>query len=58
MSFGAHLVDILSVPRHGKVEVTYHAPLPVAEFQDRKALSAACEAAVRDGFPEALRAPG
>jgi 1-acyl-sn-glycerol-3-phosphate acyltransferase len=50
MDFGRHLVAILSAPRMGRVRVTYHAPLPVAAFADRKALAAAAEVAVRDGL--------
>ncbi len=50
--FGASLLAVLAAPRHGGVTVTYHQPLRVAEFADRKALAAAAEAAVRSGFSE------
>lgn len=44
MDFGPHLLKVLSAPRQGMVEVTWHAPLQVAAFRDRKALAAkACE---------------
>jgi 1-acyl-sn-glycerol-3-phosphate acyltransferase len=49
MSFGESLVAILALPRQGSVRVTYHPPLSVADFADRKALAAAAEAAVRSG---------
>nr|WP_229801455.1 lysophospholipid acyltransferase family protein [Tateyamaria omphalii] len=47
MEFGTHLLATLALPRHGRVEVIYHAPLPVSDFADRKALAAAAEAVVR-----------
>jgi lyso-ornithine lipid O-acyltransferase len=53
MEFGPSLLAILAVTRQGKVTVTYHAPLRVADFADRKALAAAAEAAVREGFSAA-----
>ncbi|AXI46544.1 1-acyl-sn-glycerol-3-phosphate acyltransferase [Sulfitobacter sp. SK012] len=49
MSFGAHLLSTLAPARQGSVEVRYGTPLKVADFTDRKALAAACEAAVRIG---------
>jgi 1-acyl-sn-glycerol-3-phosphate acyltransferase len=49
MEFAGHLARILSRPRQGRVEVTYHKPLVVADFADRKALAAACEALIRSG---------
>lgn len=50
MEFGPSLLQILAAPRQGAVHVTYHAPLAVADFADRKALAAACEAVMRAGF--------
>jgi 1-acyl-sn-glycerol-3-phosphate acyltransferase len=50
MGFGTHLLKVLAAPRQGAVEVTWHAPLKVADFADRKALARAAEAAVRSGF--------
>ena len=47
MEFGAHFLQMLSAPRHGSVSLVLHPPLVVADFDDRKALAAACEAAVR-----------
>lgn len=47
MEFGAHLLATLALPRQGRVEVKYHAPLPVSDYANRKALAAAAELAVR-----------
>lgn len=49
MDFGAHMIQMLAARRHGRVEVVYHPPLSVTEFQSRKALAAATETAVRSG---------
>ena len=54
--FAPHLLAMLSAPRHGLVEVIYHAPLTVSRFADRKALARAAEASVRAGFAEAFPA--
>jgi 1-acyl-sn-glycerol-3-phosphate acyltransferase len=56
MSFGVHLLQSLAPARQGRVEVTYHAPLRVAEYTDRKALALACENAVRAGLEAHLKA--
>lgn len=53
MDFGPHLLKILAAGRQGRVELTYHAPIKVADHQDRKALAKACEIAVRNGLAEA-----
>ena len=55
MEFGPSLLAVLAVPRQGSVTVTYHPPLRVADFADRKVLAAAAEAAVRGGFSAAAR---
>jgi 1-acyl-sn-glycerol-3-phosphate acyltransferase len=57
MEFGPSLLRILAARRQGRVEVTYHPPLAVADFADRKALAAACEAAVRSAHPGASLGP-
>lgn len=44
------LIEILGAPRQGRVEVIYHPPLRAADFAGRKALAAAAESAVREGF--------
>ena len=56
MDFAGHLLRVLAQPRQGRVEVTFHAPVPVADFADRKALAAACEAVVRSAVETALAA--
>lgn len=54
MGFGAHLLRVLAARRQGRVTVLYHPPLKVADYSDRKALAAACEAAVRAGMEAEL----
>lgn len=49
MEFGPHLLAVLAAARQGGVSVTYHSPLTVAQFQDRKALALAAEELVRAG---------
>lgn len=56
MDFAGHLKRVLAQPRQGRVEVTFHAPLRVADFPDRKALAAACEGVVHQAFAAGLRA--
>lgn len=51
MEFGPHLLQVLANGRGGRVEVTWHAPLPVSEFKDRKALARDAEVAVRRRHP-------
>jgi 1-acyl-sn-glycerol-3-phosphate acyltransferase len=53
MDFGSHLLSVLGMPRQGRVRVICHPPLPLGG--GRKALAAACEAAVRAGLPEDRR---
>lgn len=45
--FGPHMLRMLAAPRHGRVVVTYHLPLKVADFAGRKALARAAENAMR-----------
>ena len=47
MVFAPHLLKVLAVAKQGLVQIRYHPPLRVGDFPDRKALAAACEAAVR-----------
>ena len=49
MSFAGHLLTTLAAARQGAIHLRYHAPLPVADFADRKTLARACEASVREG---------
>ncbi|GKY87928.1 lysophospholipid acyltransferase family protein [Sinisalibacter aestuarii] len=45
---GPHLLKVLAEARNGEVELVYHEPVQVSEFEDRKALAAYCERVVRD----------
>ncbi|MFT7594348.1 MAG: 1-acyl-sn-glycerol-3-phosphate acyltransferase [Paracoccaceae bacterium] len=54
MDFASHLLKILAVPRNGAVHLTYHTPVKVADFADRKALAAHVEAVVRQGHDRAM----
>jgi 1-acyl-sn-glycerol-3-phosphate acyltransferase len=54
MDFGSHLLKVLSTPRPGSVELIYHPPVKVSDFENRKALAAHCEAQVRSGHDGAL----
>ncbi|WP_420587126.1 lysophospholipid acyltransferase family protein [Ruegeria sp.] len=47
MEFGPHLLKTLGARRQGRVELIYHAPAKVSDFENRKALAAHCEEAVR-----------
>lgn len=52
MDFGPHVSQVLGTLRHGHVEIIWHAPHKVADFADRKALSATTERDVRTGHPK------
>lgn len=54
MGFETHLLRVLAAGRQGRVILTYHAPLKVADFDDRKALAANCEEIVRQGHAALL----
>ncbi len=58
MSFGPHLLKVLATAPQGRVTITYHAPVKVDEFANRKALAAHLEAVVRAGMPKARRIGG
>ncbi len=47
MDLGPHLLAVLATLPQGRVEVTYHPPVRVADFANRKTLAAHCEVAVR-----------
>ena len=49
MDFGSHLLATLAWRKHGRVDVQFHAPVPVAEAADRKSLALQLEQDVRDG---------
>ena len=46
MDFATHLLKVLAAPRQGSVEVTYHPPLRVGDFSDRKVLARRAHALV------------
>ncbi|WP_428540098.1 lysophospholipid acyltransferase family protein [Profundibacter sp.] len=50
MELAPHLLKTLSVRRNGSVEVIYHPPVRVSDFDGRKALAKYCEDVVRSGF--------
>ena len=52
MDFGPHLLTVLAAKRQGSITVTYHAPLHVADFEDRKSLAQALEKVVRAGLTQ------
>jgi lyso-ornithine lipid O-acyltransferase len=54
MSFAPHFLHMLATLRHAHVEVTFHDPVAVAAFPDRKALAAHCEAVIRSAHDEGL----
>lgn len=47
MEFGPHLLKTLGARRQGSVELIYHSPAKVSDFENRKTLAAHCEEAVR-----------
>jgi 1-acyl-sn-glycerol-3-phosphate acyltransferase len=49
MYLGPHLLKVLAAHPQGRVELTYHPPVKVADFADRKALAAHLEQVVRQG---------
>ncbi len=50
MDLGPHLLATLAAKRQGHIEVVFHEALHVADFANRKTLSAALETAVRSGL--------
>lgn len=57
MDFGPSLIQLLAQPRQGSVTLTYHEPVRVDAFKNRKALAAALEAQVRQGFENGQKEP-
>ncbi|KEP71471.1 acyl-phosphate glycerol 3-phosphate acyltransferase [Thioclava dalianensis] len=51
MAFGPHLLKVLAQKHQGGVEVVFHRPVNVSDFDSRKGLAAAAESAVRAGLP-------
>lgn len=56
MDLAPHLCKILASSHAGAVALTYHAPVRVREFSDRKALAKTCEETVREGLRSGLHA--
>lgn len=54
MTLGPHLLKVLAARPQGRVELTYHPPVRVADFPNRKALAAHLEQVVRQGFEAAV----
>lgn len=54
MDLGPHLMAVLGTMPQGTAEVVFHESVRVADFKDRKALAAHCEAAVRGPVEAAL----
>jgi 1-acyl-sn-glycerol-3-phosphate acyltransferase len=50
MDFAPHLLSTLAAKRQGKVSVTYHTPVKVADYEGRKILAKATEDTVRSGL--------
>lgn len=50
MDFAPHLVKTLAAKKQGRVEVVYHPPVKVSDFENRKALASYCEQVVRSGL--------
>lgn len=58
MAFGQSALRVLSARRQGVVEITFHPPVRVTDFTDRKELARVCEAAVRESHSVARRLSG
>lgn len=56
MAFGAHFLKTLAAAKQGSVEVIYHPPVRVSDFDNRKSLARHCETIVRNGLVQALAA--
>lgn len=54
MSFAGHLLQVLAIPRQGRIEVIFHPPVPVDGFPGRKELAAYCERVIRTAHPLVL----
>ncbi len=54
MELAPSLLQVLAVRPQGRVRVTYHAPVRVTDFSDRKTLAQYCETVVRGGLQAEL----
>lgn len=52
MGFGAHIWTLATRSKGGKVEITFHDPIRVSDYEDRKRLTLDCETAVRSALPD------
>lgn len=52
MALAPHILQVFGSRRQGRVEITWHEPISVADFADRKSLAASAEEAVRGGHPQ------
>ena len=52
MGFGAHIWTLATRSKGGRVEITFHDPIKVSEYEDRKRLTLDCETAVRSALPD------
>jgi len=58
MEFASHLRDVMARSTGGVVELTFHPPLRLEDFPDRKSLALAAGAAVRSAFDPREAAAG
>ncbi|MEM7546841.1 MAG: lysophospholipid acyltransferase family protein [Pseudomonadota bacterium] len=58
MPFEGHIWQVAQRSQGGSVEVVYHDPMRAADWDNRKELTAKCEADVFSAFPEEMRAAG
>ena len=54
MDFATHLIKVLAQFRQGAIEVIFHEPVAVDEFESRKTLAQHCEDAVRGSVKDTL----
>jgi lyso-ornithine lipid O-acyltransferase len=54
LSFGEHLLRVMAQTRQGRVDVIFHDPVAIADFDSRKDLARHCEADVRKGIADTL----
>lgn len=52
MDFGPHLITTIAAGRGGAIEMTYHPPVRVGDFDSRKALASKLEATIASLFKE------
>lgn len=55
--FAPHFLKTLGATGRGRAEIRFHAPVVVADFENRKALAVHCEAEVRSGLEASIGLP-